>query len=621
MYNCGRTTSSQIIEINTIKIEGVKGNAPFLISLAKNPKIICLQETWLWTFESDAINKIIPEYEVSLSCADRFDNISNFQAPRGKGGVAIAWPKQWANNIVQLAEGNERIIAIEMNCSDERICIVNVYMPTLNLPGSKFEYQEHLDILYSIIMKYKNTHKMILCGDFNATLLDSRDNLHDKMFKKFVEEVVLSNKVNSSDSTFYARNGKSSSQIDYILTMNIRKDNAAEIHEFEDCNTSSHVHVAYKFQVDIPSVSHISRKSKSGSRSILLWDKINRDSYLKVLDCELSKTLKPAECSTVDSLKSITDALNHATSKAVPTKKVKLQGPKFKLSPKVKALMKESKFCLFEWKQAGKPPNEHETSKKKKEASKSLRKQLRKEEAIRKQKFFSGIMSDPTDANFYKLIKRNQTQCVNNSDTCIRFKGEDVYEPSIQAKNFSTYFEELATPENNESFDEDFYQLNKIKHSCIEEICKESTDEIQPFTEEEMKKSVQKLNTKKSPDEFGLVSEHLKHGLSVILPYLVAFYTAILRTGEIPKAFKSGILHPIHKKGKDPKSMDNYRGITVTSVIGKLFETLLLLRLTELNHDQSDMQVGFTKGMTPTMAALLLSEADLDSKNKRNLCI
>ena len=29
------------------------------------------------------------------------------------------------------------------------------------------------------------------------------------------------------------------------------------------------------------------------------------------------------------------------------------------------------------------------------------------------------------------------------------------------------------------------------------------------------------------------------------------------------------------------------------------------------------MQVGFTKGMTPTMAALLLSEADCDSKSQR----
>ena len=85
----------------------------------------------------------------------------------------------------------------------------------------------------------------------------------------------------------------------------------------------------------------------------------------------------------------------------------------------------------------------------------------------------------------------------------------------------------------------------------------------------------------------------------------------------IPKAFKSGILHPIHKKGNDPKSMDNYRDITVTSVFGKLVETLLLLRLAEMNHDQSDMQVGCTKGMITTMAALLLSEADYNAKTQK----
>ena len=36
-----------------------------------------------------------------------------------------------------------------------------------------------------------------------------------------------------------------------------------------------------------------------------------------------------------------------------------------------------------------------------------------------------------------------------------------------------------------------------------------------------------------------------------------------------------------------------------------------------MNHDQSDMQVGFTKGMTPTMAALLLSEADNDARTQK----
>ena len=226
-------------------------------------------------------------------------------------------------------------------------------------------------------------------------------------------------------------------------------------------------------------------------------------------------------------------------------------------------------------------------------------------------------MSDPTDKNFYKLIKRNQNQNITSADTFIRFRGEEVYEPSVQAKNFTVYFEDLASPKENEKYDEHFYKLNKIQHSCIEEICRNSSDKIEPFTEQEMRKSIQALNKKKSPDEFGLVSEHLKHGLSVIIPYLVIFFNAIISSGEIPKAFKSGILHPIHKKGKDPKSMDNYRGITVTSVFGKLFETLLLLQLTEMNHDQSDMQVGFTKGMTPTMAALLLSEADNDARTQK----
>ena len=103
-----------------------------------------------------------------------------------------------------------------------------------------------------------------------------------------------------------------------------------------------------------------------------------------------------------------------------------------------------------------------------------------------------------------------------------------------------------------------------------------------------------------------------------MLPYL---YNDIISNVDIPKAFKSGVLHPIYKKGKYTKSMDNYRGIAVTSVFGILFETLHLLRLSELNHDSTDMQVGFTKGMTPTMAkpgaTLLLSEADYGSKTQR----
>ena len=59
--------------------------------------------------------------------------------------------------------------------------------------------------------------------------------------------------------------------------------------------------------------------------------------------------------------------------------------------------------------------------------------------------------------------------------------------------------------------------------------------------------------------------------------------------------------------------MVNYRGITVSSILGKLFETVLLNRLDKLNNDQSDLQFGFTKGPSPTMASLILSDTVLDS--------
>ena len=199
---------------------------------------------------------------------------------------------------------------------------------------------------------------------------------------------------------------------------------------------------------------------------------------------------------------------------------------------------------------------------------------------------------------------------------CIKFKGEDIFNSEIQGKNFSVYFEDLALPKNNNSFDKDFYQLNNVQHACIREICEQSEDVITPFSAKEVQDSVRSLNVNKAPDEFGLVSEHLKYGLKPLLPLFVNIYNEIIASGIIPANFKSGIIHPIHKKAKDPTSMDNYRGITLTSFFDRLFE-ILFTSMTDLNHNQSDLQYGFTKGLTPTRISLILSEAEANAKMRK----
>ena len=67
------------------------------------------------------------------------------------------------------------------------------------------------------------------------------------------------------------------------------------------------------------------------------------------------------------------------------------------------------------------------------------------------------------------------------------------------------------------------------------------------------------------------------------------------------------------KKAKDPSILDNYRGITVAQNMGKLFESVPLRRFTE-SFDQSSLQFGFTKGLSPIMSPLIVSEARAEVK-------
>ena len=122
--------------------------------------------------------------------------------------------------------------------------------------------------------------------------------------------------------------------------------------------------------------------------------------------------------------------------------------------------------------------------------------------------------------------------------------------------------------------------------------------------------AIKSLNSGKASDEMELSAEHLKYSDKVVIPLIVEIFNDILTTKTVPKEFKSGIINPIHKTGKDPRHFENYRGITISSVLGKLFETVILNRLHQLNADQSR----FTKGLSPSMASLLLSEAVLDAK-------
>ena len=93
-------------------------------------------------------------------------------------------------------------------------------------------------------------------------------------------------------------------------------------------------------------------------------------------------------------------------------------------------------------------------------------------------------------------------------------------------------------------------------------------------------KAIDKLKMRKACGPDGVLAEHLKYGGQPLHTWLLKILNCIVKLEVIPDMFKYGSITPVYKGGgKDPLDKNSYRGITVTSVLAKLLEYLILERL------------------------------------------
>jgi len=97
----------------------------------------------------------------------------------------------------------------------------------------------------------------------------------------------------------------------------------------------------------------------------------------------------------------------------------------------------------------------------------------------------------------------------------------------------------------------------------------------------------------------GLQYEHLIHTKQVISPVAANILTWMLRTSHVPDNLKRGVVVTLNKVGnKRRDSPDNFRAITLTSVLLTLYESVLLLRSKDATCIMSNIntqQGGFSR--------------------------
>ncbi|XP_041785921.1 uncharacterized protein LOC121601186 [Anopheles merus] len=125
-------------------------------------------------------------------------------------------------------------------------------------------------------------------------------------------------------------------------------------------------------------------------------------------------------------------------------------------------------------------------------------------------------------------------------------------------------------------------------------------DEVPPPSLDEIIGAIKQLKCDKSAGSDGLVAELFKMGperLAVIIHRLIV---RIWDQKELPDEWKSGVIHPVYKKG-DRLDCANFRAITVLNAAYKILSRILCCRLSPLATDfVGSYQAGFVGGKSTT---------------------
>ena len=187
-------------------------------------------------------------------------------------------------------------------------------------------------------------------------------------------------------------------------------------------------------------------------------------------------------------------------------------------------------------------------------------------------------------------------------------------EPVIPLSEFENHFKNL----NMSNVAGTIFDVNEIDIATIQEF---NLD----FTIEEVLSNIKALQNNKSAGADFIVNEFLKNCPPDFVELIVQLFNLVLRTGHVPEEWSIGLIVPIFKKKGSKLNVNNYRGITLLSCLGKLFSAIINNRLTKFVENRKiigEEQAAFREGYSTLDHAFVFNELIniYLHKNKRLYC-
>jgi len=598
------TSTVMDITLTSYNLHGFNQGKVMLPKLCELSDVVLVQEHWLHDDELDIMNSISSNFVSVCSSAMSATDCRGVRHGRPFGGVGLLVHRNLLSVFKSVAK-RERFIAAWIG----DVLIVNVYFPCMSA-----NYIEQMQCLLSDLNSVicdSGAKKVIIGGDYNfdfscgstglQLFLQSTGYLHLK---------VCDNMINSSTDppvTYFQLGSGNSSFIDHFCVSESLVDCVR--HSFivdSGDNLSDHLPLCLVLKLNVsvckPVLSHPPQTKR------LRWDKANLNAYyygtydsLKdiMFDCDSMRCEIGCKCDVqnkVDELYNrVVSALSHNADKFVP--RVKGNFYKAWWSDALSELKKASISTHELWKSLGRPRS-GEIFLQMKRAKIAYKNAIRAHQ-IQEDSFFSNELHELLmEKDLVSFWKAWNCKVVKNKLSAII---DGATDGSVIVNKFAEHFEQNWTADNTYNTSSNIQQSELFNY-----ISTAKSDDFTLLDVESVNKCLLDMKKCKAPGADDIQTEHLLYAHPLVIIQLCMLFNIMLKHGTVPTLFSMGVIVPVVKdKHGDITDITNYRGITLSPCISKLFEKCLLMKFSHL-FAISPLQFGFQKKLSCSHAIYTL---------------
>ena len=534
---------------------------------------------------------------------------------RAKEGVGCIVNKDNIRHIRKWYGISERILKVELEIDEKDTTVIVAYGPNEDeTVAKKDKFWEQLS---DIAEEAKG--RLIILGDLNArvgtrdeetaeTIGIHGEKVRNSNGRRLIDFCILNNLIITN--TFYAhkdihkytrevRSRGEKSIIDYVI---INREFRGEIKDTKVRRGaelySDHFLVLSKVKIVERKRGRGSgivrdRKNKSKSKEVTKTYKLREEeiarNYREAVEIEMERIGRVGDSTSLENLwKDIRDTVINVARKKCGC--VSMDSTRKQTKWWNEEIRREIKLKKQKWRMYLSNKNS-ETYHVYKEQRVRVR-ELVKEAKQRSWAEFGEKMEQDSHGNqklFYKVLKTLRKGKCDRSKFVKSKSGEMLCEDEDIMTRWREYFEDVLN--NEQSNQGDVVETEKGERGDEEEYSEH--DEIKM---NEVQDAIRMLKRGKAAGHDEITPEMLKNLGRNGVELLTSLFNKAWKEKRIPKDWELGIILPIHKKG-DNRECSNYRGISILSVVLKVYESILGKRLkTVIESQLEEPQSGFRKG-------------------------